>query len=56
MLLEALHGLNIKAGGSIQVVRFGRNNKKKKTDTRPPFRDERDLKESGQGTSDEIQR
>lgn len=53
-LLEALQDLQVKAGGTIQVVRFGRINKKKKTNTRPPFRDEKELKATGRGTSDEI--
>lgn len=49
-----LGALNIRAGGTIQVVRFGRVNKKKKTDTRPPFREEKELKATGRGTTDEI--
>lgn len=49
-----LGALNIRAGGTTQVVRFGRVNKNKKTDTRPPFRDEKELKATGRGTTDEI--
>lgn len=45
-LLEALRELNIKAGGTID--------KKKNTDTRPIFRDEKDFKSSGRGTTHEI--
>lgn len=52
-LLEALRELNIKAGGTIQVFRFGRIDKKN-TDTLPTFRDEKDLKASRRGTTDEI--
>lgn len=53
-LLECLRDLNVKAGGTIQVNRFGRENKKKKTNTKPPLRDEKELKACGRGTTDEI--
>lgn len=53
-LLEALKQLNIRAAGTVQVDRFGCMNSKKNIDTRPPLRTEKELKNLGRGTSDEI--
>lgn len=38
----------------MRLDRFGMVNKKKKIDTRPPLRSEKELRQCGRGTTDEI--